>query len=526
MKICVVVPSKNYLSQAGSRIRYGRLRNELEVLGTTMDTEVIDQFRRGSDYQHDIYLLSKCYDARSLALAATLSCKNKRIGIDLFDDYFSQSRDSRLTHLRQWLRTIGGFLDFVVCSTPRLHHMAGQFFPDLPRLVMNDPFSGMDAECVGRLCQKKVERAQSTRTLKIGWFGMGDNPYFQVGLQDLITFSSALNRFQELGYGIELTILTNKRALVAPTLEALRWLAIPYTLDDWSEEKEQKQIADSDACFLPVNGQLFSIAKSLNRAITTLTGGAQVLSSGYPLYAPLGGFIYRDPAALVADIEAGRPALRAETIPALMQVFDLWASPSVEAGKFANFLQPLLQREPAGYALTGPRKYRTIGILHGRRTASLTHKLTQRLGHFSIGTPFSPAALHYDMTLTYVDQPSRLDLHLSEATREWLAAAFRPRLAQNQEQPNQRANLVIEGVCDDPVLLRQIALFHQSKSEVTVRTFYTPVMQSLQAILHRLFPDLPLFFSEIDSACWTGPGMPLGESSSRMAQEGRAVHEA
>lgn len=526
MKICVVVPTKQYLGQAGARIRYGRIQDVLGAHDTEMETEIIDNFRRDTHFPYDVYLLSKCYDARSVALAASLVERGKLVGIDLFDDYFSQIRDSRLTHLREWLRTMGRFLDFVLCSTPRLRTVSAAYFPALPCHVLNDPFGSLDADAIGQLSRDKVERMRASRTIRIGWFGMGDNPYFSVGLQDLVAFGPSLNRVRDRGYDVRLSILTNARALTAPSLEALRWLSVPYMLDEWTEEKEQAQIADSDACFLPVNGQSFSVVKSLNRAISTLTGGAQVLSCGYPLYAPLGSFLYRDPVTLVSDIEAGRPAVRAETIPALLNMLDQWANPQVEAANFHGFLQELLaarSKRPASAA--GPQ-YGTIGLIHGRRSSGSAHKLAQRLGHFSIGMPFSAPSLNYDVVLSYLPQKQRIDLHLSKAALEWLDPAILPRVVSGQELRNKKTTLSIEQAWEDRTLLRQLALCQANKSEVAVKTFYAPVMRSLQAALHTLFPALQFFISEMDPTCWVGTVGSGGAVAPRMAQEEVAAHEA
>ena len=87
MKICVIAPSEGFLKLAGVRIRYQRIDEYLKKQWHSLSIEVIDNFRSISHFKHDVYLFSKCNDARSFLLARLLNQENKLVGVDFFDDY-------------------------------------------------------------------------------------------------------------------------------------------------------------------------------------------------------------------------------------------------------------------------------------------------------------------------------------------------------------------------------------------------------------------------------------------------------
>lgn len=390
MKICVVLPSEQQKAQAGVRIRYERITAELQAIGHTLELVPITEFLLNTRPDHDCYLISKCYDARALLLAAQLRRAGKLVGVDLFDDYFSQTDDSRFARLRYWLRTLLRNCSFVLCSTEGMRNIALQYAPELPVHLMNDPAPSDDFSATAAALNQKLAAVRASRRLDVAWFGMGDNPNFPVGLADLSAFGAEVARLTGFGVDIHLTVLTNRRALTADRLEQLRGLGLPYTVEEWSEEAELQLLARSVLTFLPVNAQQFSRVKSLNRAVTALSAGTQVLSAGYPLYAPLGAFIYRNARNFLADLSKERLLLRAETVEKLHQHMQQVASVVNEAAGLAQFLARLQNRpqreDSSPYA-----------VIHGRETTGDIHKFAQKRAALSIATPFCPLELNFDV---------------------------------------------------------------------------------------------------------------------------------
>jgi hypothetical protein len=497
MRICIIAPNDSYLALAGSRIRYGRVREHLAKRGVTLDTCVISDLRRRTKLEHDVYVISKIYDSRSPVIAQILSRAGKIVGIDMFDDYFSQSDDSRFVHHRDWLRGLRGTIDFVMCSTPRMKSIMADYMPDVPAHVMNDPFETFDATLLSKRIEGNIERALANRQINVGWFGVGDNPHFPVGLHDLSAFGEALSVWRNRGYDVHLSVLTNLRALKVGGLEMLRRLPVSPMLDEWSEEKERRLIAGSIFCFLPVSTQPFSIAKSLNRAITTLTGGSQVLSAGFPLYEPLNAFIYRDPDQLVRDIESRRPAMRRALMPRLRTLLTEWADPATEAEKLQVFLKELVARRRVRAADTSYAVRPICGILQGRRNSGECHKFVQAIGQISVASIFAVGSLNYDMAFTLSETPGVLDLEISQPVAELLTPAQRA-LLQRVDPPHGKRNQRLSAVMQDDVLALLAATPERLAGMVLPSVFYPRIMEQMRKVLASLLPEVSMHMSETD----------------------------
>lgn len=390
MKIIVLIPSADSLATAGVRIRYLRLFDPLADAGVHLSVTPIDDFdaARGDC---DIVIVSKCYDARALVAAAVLSKRNVKVGVDLFDDYFSERHDSRLSGYRTWLRQVLRLSDFVICSTPSMAGIAAGYRDDIPAHVLNDPALQIDRRKVAELLERKIARSRSGEALRVSWFGIGDNPFFPVGLSDVSAFGGALRELAASNLPVELTILTNRRALDANGLAMIERVPVAARVDLWSGEREAELLERTDVCFLPVNAQDFSISKSLNRAVTALASGCQVLSVGYPLYEALGEVIYREPASLISDWRRGVLRLREITLETLETKIDQFASPAREAGKLADFLRRII-RDPG----TAHHGRGLLALLHGFATTPAAHAAVKAAGGLSIGTSMCTQELEFD----------------------------------------------------------------------------------------------------------------------------------
>ena len=409
MKICVLAPSASYLASAGVRVRYRRIESPLSELGHELSVLPITEFKRPRDFKHDVYIVSKCYDARALVAARLITARGGALGVDLFDDYYSQIKDSRFTWRREWLTALLASADFILCSTPAMQAIAQRIAPNHPAHVLNDPYGQLDRRTMAAALARKLERLHQTRTLRLGWFGVGNNPYFSVGLADLAAFGGELARLRTSRFDVRLEILTNRRAVTADALAALRRLALPFELDEWTQQREATLLDRCTACFLPVNAQSFSVVKSLNRAVTALTAGTQVLSAGYPLYESLGEFIYRDAGQLLADLEDRRPRLRPETLESFAHLMESYASPTAEAHELSAFLQKF----PHGPTTQMPH----LAVVHGPYSTRDAHLFVQSMGGLSVASPFATQQLPYDVRFILRPNGPGIDLLIASDKR-------------------------------------------------------------------------------------------------------------
>jgi hypothetical protein len=409
MKVTVLVPSPQYRDYAGGRIRYGRVAQPLAESGIDMTIEDIAQFS-ATETGCDVLLISKCHDPRSLTAAAVVAQRGIRVGVDLFDDYFSQTSDSGLIRYRNWLTQMLGICDFALCSTAAMAEVVQRYRPGLTRHVMNDPAPEFERAKLPSVLARKAAAARDEGRVRVAWFGVGDNPRFSVGLDDLRAFSGELAALTACGLGVELNVLTNTRSLTAEGLALVKHLPVRTEIQEWTEQRERSLLNESFAAFLPVSAQSFSIAKSLNRAVTALSAGCQILSAGYPLYRPFDRLIYRDAAALGGDLLKGELRFSSASVDEYCSIVAELASAEEEGSRLATFLSSL----PAPAPSPGP-----LVLVHGHTTNGLAHKLAHAVGGLSVASPFATAPLGYDVI--FRGAAPRLTMWVSQKTAQRLA---------------------------------------------------------------------------------------------------------
>lgn len=476
-RICIVTQSAEFAASAGMRIRYERL-----MAGSSgQDVEIVarplsEVGPPKADFDCDAYIFCKTFTFEAIALAWAMKRSGKRVGQDLFDDYFSQARDQRLFQYREWLRQMMVLTDFVLCTTPRMREVLRPLVGKCPLEIVGDPVVGYVAERVASLASGKAERARSTRELRLAWFGIGDNPYFPVGLDDLTSSAvlAELAHLGRLGWRVTLSVATNVRALDPAGLAKLRRIPIPWELREWSEPVERELLESADVALLPVGGQGFSRAKSLNRAFTALEHGCQVLSLGEPLYERIGEFLYRDSLALTRDLLAGSTRLRRETIDRFGAALSREANAVEGARRFkAMALVPEGGKQPA---------CPSMAWLHGRESAVRAHKLLAKFGGLSVRTPYTRAAWNFHVRF--------------DAAETTIEMRVTPVVAQNFGLPTTKETLTRIGDSDfvtvkSSKLDRGLTAYFQSRdaSPLTNLASYSRVMEAIERTCQKCFPD-------------------------------------
>lgn len=486
MRIAIFIPTEQWGGSAGVRIRYDRIRPLLKAAGHEVELFPIDAARDGRGLDADICLLSKCNDARAVALAAYLQARGKRVGVDIFDDYFSQSDDPRFVHLRVWFRSLLPHLDFMLCATEAMRELMQDLASGLPCHVLNDPHGGYDPDRLAERLEANAARARTTGIIDLAWFGTGDNPHFSVGLQDLAAMGGTLTEFRTAGYRPRLSILTNRRAMSPERLELLSRLPVPYRLEEWSEERETALIARSLVCFLPVNAQNFSAVKSLNRGLTTLTKGAQILSAGHRLYEPLQDFVYRDAGAIAGDLERDRLRLRRHTLPALSRSLRALGDPAAEALRLADFLADL-----PGPAADAPAP--VLAVLHGIASTGDIHRTSQALECLSVPCPINRMEVDFDVRPTFDPEGRHVEVTLSARALAALAPRWRDRLEPGEDPEGGRLCLDVD---DMPALRPVRSEEPQGFRHLSALERYDGDLAQVGALLELLFDDVRVVLSE------------------------------
>lgn len=500
MRLVVVLPGKPNLTSAGVRIRYLRLHQHLEDSGLRLEICLIDSLDIDSLDASDFVLLSKCVDTRGVLLAELLQARGFRVGIDVFDDYFSQRDDSRILHFRRWFCDTLPRIDFVTCATEPMAQRLRALAPKLPLHLINDPVGDWRPNHVARRVSEKRDMVIRDRSLSICWYGMGGNEFFPIGLDDLCAFSGHLAALRRSGLEVMLTVLTNRQAMTADALAGLARLPVPHLLSEWSLEAEEEVLDSSFAAFLPVNAQPFSTVKSMNRAVTAFSHGAQVLTAGYPLYALLNPFIYDDAPSLLRELERGDLRVGEDRINALDDRLKEYANPAREARRLIKFLRGLPRSRPTG------RKAGPLAVLHGSLSPQHIHTFAKAHQVLSIDSPVSEKRKNADVTIVDKVDNGCAYLKIGRAARRFAAA-------QKGEPMGRTAGHRKSWVRP----LRCAAMMPDLRTKSTVELFgsYGAQLEYYVAELHQAFPGIRLVLSEALS--------PLRLSTDPECSDGRAL---
>lgn len=498
MKICIVLNSEKQKYEAGVRIRYKRIQKKLAENKNELYIELVENIIGYKNELYDVYIISKCYDSRALLLAKVLKNKGKNVGIDLFDDYFSHINDSRFIRFRYWLKMIANECNFILCSTKGMSEVAESFAPNIPIHIMNDPAPNIDFNKLELNLDKKLTSIKNSKILNILWFGIGDNPNFPVGLSDLAAFGRDITHINKYDYIINIRILTNKRALTADNLSLLTCLSVPYQVEEWTEEKQDILLYSwASVCFIPVNSQNFSKVKSLNRAITALSSGVQVLSSGYHLYHLLDDFIYRDPYKLASDLLKEEPKFHIKNIDSFRKTLEKTADISQEVDKLSFFLKKFLGKK--SFKISNRKE--NIAIVHGYESNSIIHKYTQKQKALSVASPFCKLKVNFDVCFQLHN--NKLEVFIVKHNVPLISEKLKPHIKYHGFIL-EKEYFIIESLFTSIKFSQLVSTLEKLSTTTEYITIYNTVMMTINKILKLLFTDVVIYLSENSKRlCWS-----------------------
>lgn len=362
MKIIFIVASTESLTAAGVRIRYKRLEPFFNRENCSIQIIALQDISELLLKDADVVILSKIFTSDSLHIISLCRVFKVKVGIDLFDDYFSDKNLSVFRRLSAWLEFVSTLVDFMICSTDRMKAIASEYFQaDLVHKINDTKAPYVDFSETEQLLDKKINCISCSKPLNILWFGIGDNPYFNVGISDLSNYSNALFRINKLSSSVTLTILTNERALTSRNLIKISRLPIHTKLEIWSEPKEIEYLKNTHLAFMPVSHQNFSIAKSSNRCLTALTYGCQILSNGFNLYNDFSSLIYSSARDFSSDFQNQNFKFNLNSMSILQQICNKSYDCKTEVAKFIKFLElKVFNAEPRDlnrFCIVHPKPY-------------------------------------------------------------------------------------------------------------------------------------------------------------------------
>lgn len=363
-----------------------------------------------------VVIIAKPNESELLLCMKYLLANDVRVLADFFDNYFSWS--SALYKLAvpwQLLSTIQATSGIIV-STPALENTFKKLgFSDVC-LVSDPPPGKLPAinETDGVWLNLKWDNPQQIELL---WFGISSNPYFNAGIDDLISWGrvvSYINGKLSPTVRVRLTLCTNRVAAVEAAIIYFNNLGINTRFVEWQEKVCDNLIRESHLVLIPSNLSLFSVSKTHNRCSDALKHQCLVLSSPNGPYHEIPGAVYRDVNKLCDDLVN----LDLSHITALLnQSRDYLAKThalSIQAYHLAKFINK--KAKPINKMSVSNSHLPSILIV-GCGASAACVKLSRRLGYLSISARDFEFKLNFDFLFT------ALDVNQATATIELNAAA-------------------------------------------------------------------------------------------------------
>lgn len=280
----------NDIEVASFRVRCFHIVSELRSLGLN-----IGFYKCGE--QPDILVLLKRYDEATLLEIRALKASGTYVILDLCDNHFYMDFESEaLKNRADRLSRMCGEVDHITTASSYMKGYIYEYISkEIPIDVVDDYVEvnrdGMPRERFFTRLRAKLRYKNYRRQLisysdnysRVVWFGSHGSPGVHGGMSDLMRVIPALN-IEHRDNNIVLTIISNSKE----QYNAIRSECdFPVLYLEWSNSTAYSAIIEQDISLIPITLTPFTMAKSANRAITSITYGLPVVADELPSYAGL-----------------------------------------------------------------------------------------------------------------------------------------------------------------------------------------------------------------------------------------------
>ena len=281
-------PHTNDTRVASFRLRCQQIVKNLRELGHEA------AFYAPGKLPPDVLVLSKRYDANTLAVALALSREGTRLVLDLCDNHFQHDGDEPLTRRSAELRHAVQSVHLVTTASEALAETVRRECPSAPPIHVVDDAAEDPSEpsLVSRwsawAAEARLNRLkQWLRTYplhrRLVWFGSHGSPGVQAGLSDLAKLYPLLASKVALEGPLSLTIISNHAGRAA---EITSGWTVPTHYLEWMPTTFSRALREHSLALIPITQNQFTRCKTANRVLSAFTHGLNVVADAIPSYAP------------------------------------------------------------------------------------------------------------------------------------------------------------------------------------------------------------------------------------------------
>jgi len=213
---------------------------------------------------YDIVLFQKRFSDEDITLVYSLKGWTKS-GFDICDNYFIVD-DAR----KKRLEKMCSLADFVTTCSDTLSSVVSKYNPKV--YTIPD----------GIISTDKVKTHSSCEKATVLWYGNHGERVGQIehGMRDILLIKDCLEELAKQ-FSFKLLVVSNSREKWQRLISRCNFES---EYREWSQDKIEDYIVESDICVIPVVIDSFSSCKSNNRALEVMLRQVPVLASPIPAY--------------------------------------------------------------------------------------------------------------------------------------------------------------------------------------------------------------------------------------------------
>jgi len=358
-----------------------------------------------------IVIVAKPGDSDSYLCMKYLKTNGVPVLVDLFDNYFSWSPALVKRGIPwHWLRAVE-LCAGICASTPTIAATVRSLgFENIQNVSDASP-DEYSAFVPGLNFHAKWDAPE---VLELLWFGISENPYFNAGIEDLISWIqvvSTLRTMLQSRYTVRLTLCTNRVSSVQDAIIYYAREGFDVRFEEWTEEGCTQLLSNSHVVLIPTNLSSFSRSKTHNRCSDSIWQQCLVLASANGPYNDIPGAVHTSLDTLTGTLLQ----LGHERIATQLNESAAFILTHHQVADQALGLAQLIQRAQKAPPHRSAAAALPPVLIAGEAMSISTLKLSRKLDYLSAGIADSAVNGNFDFLLTAVDADNdTLTLRISE----------------------------------------------------------------------------------------------------------------
>lgn len=274
------------------RVASSRIRgyNVLEYFGKNKIRPILESYEEKNRAEYELVIFCKMFDLKNYILAQRLKAEGKKICFDLCDNHFYNPSDLQsYQDFQIQIKKMIEIADIVILSSKALRAVVLENIPESRNkiTVIEDSFeeklvsTHKPEKDVIRWLKFLKYKKLSSRMVRLVWFGNATSINAECGMTALLKIKDLIESYNK-NYPICLTIVSNDKFLYRDIIS--KWDVKKTQYFKWEAATFIAILKHQDAALIPITKNPFTICKTGNRLIQSLTCGIDVLADSIPSY--------------------------------------------------------------------------------------------------------------------------------------------------------------------------------------------------------------------------------------------------